>query len=271
MPYTVLDQTTAQAAPTTNLGKPLTSIGMTKAEMIAEMLVQMQNRTDIDPARMLRYLNLGYLNLCQQLDLKEVWGSIGLTTVANQPFYLLPTSTVAGQPPLVAWIKRLAIEDSDDFTFTGGRELDLIDEETYRTMPDTTALVESDPTLPVAYFRWLNMLVIWPTPSDAFSLTLDFRIRPVNLINDTDCPILPYEFHEAVFFAGLERAWRSVRNTVAANQAANDKLMILRPLMNADAEERSAMHMTLSPARSRADLFFSQSRVTRGIRFNDRD
>lgn len=250
MPYGPLDPTTAQAAPVTNIGAPVWDAGMELQEIQDEVLQDLQSRSDVviggDYTRLNRWIHWGYINIAGMLDLKELWASIALPTVASQPFYLLP--------PQVAWIKRVILLDADEYVTTGGAELTEIDEQTYRTLPESDE-IDVSPLLPQAWFRYGRMLVQWPTADAAYSLSIDCRIRPLPLTDPQDCPLLPEEFHEAIVYAALERAWRALGVPEKAATAGNAKLSVIRPLLNTDAEERSAMHMTFAPVRSRSDLY----------------
>lgn len=249
MPFTVLDPSTAATAPSTTVGAPLTSVGETLASMQTELVAQLQARADVAAAttRMTKWINWGYLNIAQMLDLTELWGSVGLSLVASQPLYKIPT--------VVSWIKRIGLEDLTDYPDTGGFEMEMIDEPTYRMLPDSSTFGTLSPLIPQKYFRFGRMVVLWPTPDTTYTAALDFRVRPANLANPTDSPILPSEFHEAIFYAGKERACRALKLYQDAAVAQNDKLSVLRPLLNTDAEERTAMHMSLAPVRSRSQLY----------------
>lgn len=255
MPFIVLDPSTAATAPATTAGTPLTSYGMTLADFRAETLADLQGRTDVTAAgntRLDRWINWGYLNIAQMLDLKELWASVAFSAVASQPFYLVP--------PALSWVKRLMLQDTNDFPFRGGRELEMMDEPTYRNLPETSAAFGSlNPIWPESYFRWARMLVLWPTPSTSFTLACDFRVRPLSLVNPTDSPILPPEYHEAIQYAALQRAWRSLRNPQASADAGNEVIRILRSLRDTDAEETAAMHVTLTPVTSRSQLYNRRS------------
>lgn len=252
MPFTVLNPSTAQSAPVTSIGAPGAD-GMQLQEIQIEVLEQLQNRADIviggDYTRLNRWINWGYLNTSQMLDIKELWASIAVPTVANQPLYLMPAA--------LAWIKKLSVDDENEFIMLGGTELAEIDLDTYRGLPDSDE-IDFTPLLPRSWFRYQRMLVLWPTPDAVYNLALDCRVRPLPLTDPQDCPLLPEEFHEAIVYATLARAWRALRNPQAAALAQNDALSIIRPLLNSDAEERSAMHLGMMPIRSRADLYRGQ-------------
>lgn len=250
MPFGALDPSTAEAAPVTSIGAPVWDAGMDLQSIQEELIAQLQGRTDIIPGndytRLNRWINWGYVAVAQMLDLKELWASIAMPTVADQPFYLLPSQ--------VSWIKRVMIEDETEFVTTGGTELEEIDEQTYRTLPESDE-IDTTPLLPASWFRYGRMLVEYPTPDAVYSVAMDCRIRPLPLTDPQDCPLLPEEFHEAIVYAAKERAWRALGAPDKAATANNDKLTIIRPLLNTDAEERSGMHMTFAPARSRSDLY----------------
>lgn len=249
MPFTVLDPSTAEAAPVTSIGAP-GSDGMQLQDIREEILLDLQGRTDIvvgdDYTRLDRWINWGYLNMCQLLDIKELWASLAITTVADQPLYTMPAA--------LAWIKKVVVDDPTEFVLLGGEELAEIDLDTYRGLPDSDE-VDFTPLLPQSWFRYQRMAVLWPTPDAAYDLAIDCRIRPLPLTDPQDCPLLPEEFHEAIVYSALARAWRALRNPQAAAIAQNDALMVIRPLINTDAEERTAMHAGFAPARSRADLY----------------
>jgi hypothetical protein len=240
MPFLVLDATTAQAAPATALGAPLTSVGETLATIRVEMLAQLGNRDDVTLARANLWINWAYRNLCSMVSLKETFGSLSLSLVASQPFYALPVQ--------IAWIKRISVADSVDYPIFGGRRLSMIDEAEYRRLE-----VRTDQ--PTSYFRWRRMLVFWPTPFNAQSLAVDFKVRPDDLALDTDSPLLPIEFHEPLMLSAKSRAWRGVLNPTNAALAQNDFLAALRPLMNTDAEEREGQDAHMQPLRRGMGLF----------------
>lgn len=243
MPFSVLDPTTAAAAPVTTAGAPLTSTGETLASISAEVLSCLYGRTDVDSTRVTKWVNWGYRNICGMLDLTELKASIPLSLVASQPFYLVPK--------VVAWINRITLVDTTDFS-SGGAELELIDEPLYRQLPDVDSTAQA---VPESYFRYGRMVVVWPTPVTSYTAAMDCRIRPVNMTSPTHSPILPEEFHQAIMQAGLENAWRALQVPAKAATAANDKLTILRPLLDTDAEERSNMQARMVPVRSRSQLF----------------
>lgn len=241
MPYIALDESTAEDAPAVTIGAPLTSVGMTFGEMLAELDAELGSRTDVDntSVRLKLWVNWAYRNVASMLTVKELMGSFSLTTVADQPFYLLPTS--------IAWLKRLSIIDATDF-LAGGQEMEMIDESGYRLLADLT-------DIPSKYMRYRRMLVLWATPNDEYELTVDCRVRPDNMVDSTDSPILPEEFHESILLYGRYRAFRALRMYQEASVALNDAVTTLRPLINTDAEEADGAIQRVQPIRTKAQLF----------------
>lgn len=244
MPYTPFTPATAKAAPVTTIGAAVLNNGMTFLEMQTELGDQTGDRDDLTTTRNKRFINWAYQNLAGMVQLKELYGSVTINTDADQPFYLLPKQ--------ISFIKRASYINTD--LLDEGSELAMIDEAAYRNLPAT------DESEPHSYLRVGRMLVIYPTPDDDWNVTLDVKIRPDDLVADTDCTLLPPEFDEAHLLMARSRLFRSVRQYKEAAQAQNDALGILRPLLNTDAEELDGAEFSLAPARK-----WSQLRGTKGI------
>lgn len=244
MPYTPFDPSLAEAAPVTTIGAPVLNNGMTFLELQTELGDQTGDRDDLAAARIKRFINWAYQNLAGMVQMKELYGSIVIETVVNQPFYLLPKQ--------VSFIKRAAYINSD--LLDEGSELAMLDEAAYRNLPAIdSAEIHS-------YLRVGRMLVLYPAPSQEWDLTLDVKIRPDDLATDLQCTLLPPEFDEAHLLMARARLFRSTRQYKESAQAQNDALAVLRPLLNTDAEELDGAEFSLAPARS-----WSQMRGTKGI------
>lgn len=244
MPYIVLDPATAQAAPAGSIGAPLTSVGETLDSLLEELSLESGERSEITDTRNKRFINWAYRNLCGMLDLSQLRASFGITSTAAQPFYLLPAN--------VAYLTRVSY--TNELLVDGGAQLAMIDEPSYRDLPDT------DDAEPQLYFRYLNMIVLYPAPSQAWDFTVDAKIRPADLSNPTDSPIVPVEFHEGLLHMSRARLFRATRQAAQAIQAQNDALAIIRPLLNNDAEELNSAEFSLAPARK-----WSTMRGTKGV------
>lgn len=252
MPYLVLDPSTAADAPTTDAGEP-SAEGTPLGEIKEDIILTLGNRTDVQvggnlETNLLRWINYGYIHVCQMIDIKELWASVALDLVVDQPFYKVPAQ--------LSWIKRMMLQDETDFWASGGTEMDQIDEPTYRMLPDSSLVqLAGQAVPPTKFFRFGRMAVVYPTPADEYTAVADFRVRPLPLEDDDQCPLLPPEFHEGVMLAGLYRAQRILGLRSEAAMTLNDMLTVIRPIMNSDAEERVGMHMSAQPVNTRAGLY----------------
>ena len=244
MPFTILDPITAQLAPVTTAGDPVVGVGTNFAEFKEGITEDLAGRGDIS-TRLGGWINREYSTLSAMLELNELNASVEIALVADQPLYLVPD--------VLAWITWFGNEDAVNYR-DGGRGFEMIDLQTYRMLPDSSAFTVSS-LLPSKYFRFGKMLVIWPTPDIATTAVLDFRVRPRILVNDYDCPILPPEFHSPLYDMSEARAMRKLGMRSEGDRAYNDALASLRPLLNTDAQEKDAMHMAMQPIRRKIQLY----------------
>lgn len=215
MPYIVLDESLAQAAPVTTIGAPKTGLAQQKTlqAMRNELAQGLAGRDDVDAAWLNARINEGYTDLCTSLDLDMLRASIGLDLVVDQPMYLLPY--------VVYSTLGVAIMD-DEYAVYEGRPLHKTDLSAYRRFPVLT-------DKPTHYFKHgQSMLVLWPTPEAVKSIAVDFRLRPQLLTEDTHQSILPTEWDEAVVLAARWKAHRSLRMWAQAKLAKDDYVDFVR-------------------------------------------
>lgn len=239
MPYIVLDPSTAATAPVVTIGAPLTSVGDTLLDFRTELDLELGRRGDVTSTDLNLWINKAYRRLAGMLTIKEIFGSFALATVSAQPFYSLPIQ--------VSWIRKVSLIDTTNF-LAGGRELEQTDENEYRIFSD---LSEE----PSRWFRYRRMMVLWGTPDTVYNLAVDCRVRPDDLVANTDSPLLPPEFHEVILLFARSNGFRAVRMYADAAQALNDGITLLRPLLNTDAEELAGAESVVQPIRSKGQLY----------------
>lgn len=240
MPYNVLDPTGAAPAPATAVGNPLTSVGTTFAEMQNELDAMLAGRTDVTAPRLALWINQAYVQVCTDLQIDELQSSIALTTVADQPAYLVPNAvyTTLGA----------AVVDPDRYGEFGGRPLTKIDLNSYRRAAVETGDVRT-------YFRFGQMIVLWPTPEESgLTISLDFRLRPNFLVNDLDSPLLGIEWHEAILLNARVKAFGALLEFDKEQIADNRYIKHIRTKLDRGAAEQENMVPTSSVPRSRAML-----------------
>jgi hypothetical protein len=241
VPFVVLDPSTAAAAPAITFGAPLTSTGDTLADMQDELMLMIANR-NVPPARTARWINVAYRRVCASLDLDMMEGSYAFSTVANQPFYLMPAG--------VSFVRNLSVIDASGFPISEGSVLDKMDLMTYRRLPDSTNQMFLSLE---RYFRYNNMLVLYPTPPSAFTVAVDVRIKPQPLVDPTDSPFIPEEFHESVLLLSRQIAFSRLLEFDKAAVAQNEYVDSVRDKEDTKSKEETGRVIRSSyPRRGRS-------------------
>lgn len=245
MPYNIIDPGTAATAPATTLGVPKTSVGMTLGSMEARLARQLAGRGDVDSPFLQAMINDAYVDVCSSLKLPELFGSFALTTVVDQPFYMLPD--------IVEYIREAAVVDPTLYSFFGGRPLTKITLDTYRKEPD-----EVGP--PAGYFREGEVFVLYPTPDAIVTVGVDVKLQPAPLVNATDSPIVPIQFHEVILKCARAKAFDELQEFELHAAAENSWISLLRRKEDPLAEEQSTLLVGSSVPRRARDLIRPKSR-----------
>jgi hypothetical protein len=220
VPFIALDPTTAAEAPTTSIGAPKTSTGKTLASMRTELQLMLGGRGDFTPDRLNNWINDAYIDVATSLKIDELKGSLAFETVVDQSLYLLPS--------VVSSTQAMAVADSTNWN--GGAPVLKTDRDTYRGLPDKSCR-------PEFYFRDNDLLVLYPTPDKAYVVSLDFRIRPARLVEDTDSPILGEEWHRPILLRARQMAFDDLLEFDKALPAENSALNSVRRRTDREADE----------------------------------
>jgi hypothetical protein len=246
MPYILLDPATAEAAPVTTAGAPLTPVlpattlpGMNLAEMRTQLDIQLGGRMDFDDTMFDLWINQSYSDLCSSLEIPELNSSLLITTVVGQPLYNLP--------PQVRAIDIISVIDSTTYGDLGGAKLTKIDKNRYRRSPN----LQNEPR---EYFRQDKMLVLWPTPSAARSLSIDYFIRPDWLTDEDHYPIIPPEWHEVIVRNARTKAHSDLREFESAGITNNEVVGLVRRKSDPEAAEDEDRVIGSSVPRRRSQL-----------------
>lgn len=239
MPYQALDPDTAAAAPAgVALGEPLTNVGDTFLELKEELDKRLGGRSDVSNTRLGSWVNQGYIDLASSLRLDQLEASFELSVVADQPFYLLPDNVFA--------IQEVAL--NEESVPLEGRPLDKIDKNKYRALPDTFG------GFPKAFFRYQKILVLWPTPDQSMSVTVDAQILPAKLEGDTNSSILGIEWDEAILLASRWKGFDALLEFEQGILAKNAYLNYVRERKSRSDEEQHKEPIKSSVPRSKAML-----------------
>lgn len=220
MPYVALDPGNAVEAPTTSVGAPKTSMGKTLASMRLELQRMLGGRDDIEPDRLNTWINDAYIDVCTSLKIDELKASIAFDVLADQYLYLLPY--------VVSTIQAMALVDTT--LMTGGMPLAKTDRDTYRSLCDKTGR-------PELYFRENDILVLYPIPDKDYIGSLDFRLRPMPLTDDTHSPILGEEWHRAILLKARQNGFDDLLEFDKALPAENSFINSVRRRSDREAGE----------------------------------
>lgn len=241
MPYTVLDPSTAEVAPTVTFGAPEVAanhpMGKSLLALRNRLKLELGKRDDIPDAMWNEWINDGLLDVWTGLKLSDERTSYELTMVADQPLYLMPAAVLT--------VRAIGIVDPSQSD--RGTSLEEIDVQSYRKLP----VRSGDPEV---WFPEKRMLVFWPTPDDAFVVAVDFVGRPQPLVTDTDYPPLDDKWHEIIFQAAKYRAWTAVQNDTKAALVETTMTRLVQRKNDEDAENAETKYPSLRPVRSRVDL-----------------
>lgn len=221
MPFTAITPATATAIDFGTLGAPAAAGGMTLAQLREELRSQLGNRQDVLPARLDLWINFAYTDLWTSLPLEEQKASVGFSTVAEQPFYLL--SDVVGS------IEEVAVSQTTHPA--GGWSLRKIDLGAWRRM------AVADPAEPSEFFRHNSVLVLDAAPDEVYDVTLDFRLLPAFLEADGDVPLLSRQWHEGIILMAKAKAEHALGEEQRALVADNAAVGFVRRRSDTTSEE----------------------------------
>ncbi len=220
MPYQTIDSSLAEPAPVVLDGMPLTEEGETLASMETELFYSIGGREDATLERLRRWINQAYIDLFTSLELDEGKASYTFLTTSGQNQYLVPD--------VVATTLGVTVLQSE--SIYGGIPLTKGDLSSYRRREEAVGL-------PREFFRYGKILVLWPTPSRVVDLSVDYRLRPAPLVEPTDSPILPREWHEAILLNARKKAFSSLMEFDKAMPAENDYVNQVRRRQDTEANE----------------------------------
>lgn len=216
----MISSATAAAAPVTTIGEPKTSVGDTLASMRTWLRRALLGRDDLTDDELDLWINDAYLDVCTSVDIDELKASIALTTVAGQMLYNLPYVVSSTQSAALI----------DTTLYSGGIPLNKADKVWYREQ-------ENKSDRPEVFFREGEVLVLYPTPDKAYTISIDFRVRPLPLSDDTDSPIIGQEWHRAIRLGARQKAFDDLQEFEKALPAENSYTNAVRRRNNREASE----------------------------------
>lgn len=77
-----------------------------------------------------------------------------------------------------------------------------------------------------------NTFSVWPTPNDAYVINFDYFRNPQVLANNTDTPIMPARFHQAIMYLALSRYSAHDENQILYQEAMMNYKRMMNRLYN---------------------------------------
>lgn len=238
-PFTALDVALSTVVVST-VGAPKVSVGDTLATIRTELIEALGQRTEVAVERYAKYINYAYRDLCSSLMLEELITSVAFDTVADQALYHLPNA--------IRDTRQVSIVDAVTYPISGGLPLNKRDVFWYRKQ-----ILFSD-VGPTDFFKYNELLVVWPTPTAIKPLVVEGRIRPDDLVDETDSPILPTEWHEGILLLAKTKMHSALLEPELAATAENDFTKFVRRKTDRAAEEQENMIAQARPIRHRSQL-----------------
>ena len=150
-------------------------------EIYGEVISRLGNRSDIT-ARAKQWVNQAQFSIATSYRFFELEVSVTGSTTSSTRTYSLPSDLRV----------ILSIRDT-----TNSRKLNKSDWRTFDKVSQTTGQ-------PSRYDRFGSSIELDPTPDDTYGLSLRYLKRVASMTNDTDEPILPDEWIEAII---LRACW----------------------------------------------------------------
>lgn len=183
-----------------------------------------QNRAQRDlPAQneLNQLINAVYLDICEQVDLKELEAEHTITTVIDDIDYDLPSD----------WLR---------YYHYGGRITSPTDYRRRvrpRTRESYMLLTEQESSIPERFHTYGGEVIIDPPPDDAYTIIIDYQKRPSILSDSTDVTLLTPEWDEALILGTKAKIYAYFQEHEAAMKAYNDFVTYVRGRQKAKDRE----------------------------------
>jgi hypothetical protein len=136
------------------------------------------------------YINRGLRSISHKIDFYSEESSYAIPTVAGTGTYAWPSD--------LGRIRYL--RNVDDATTLLAVRLREVDES-----PISTGK-------PFKYATDASSLALYPTPDGVYNLSLRYWALPPLLVNDTDVPAIPEDYHDLLIFYALQRLYAKVED-----------------------------------------------------------
>lgn len=195
---------------------------------IAQMRSDLQDHTgmdeiDLPDEKADLYLNRSYWEILDKFHFREKEVTVTFPTVDGTRLYNVPSPFEA--------LRQLSVTDPDTNEHIPLKRMTTQDYESrYDEDSDARAI-------PTHYVREGCAVRLWPTPDDAYELTMKYWTTLEDLSNSNATPPIPQSWHEIIMFGGVWRAFLGIRDFVSANATKAHQVSLINSSVPVEAKE----------------------------------
>lgn len=200
---------------------------MTLAELREEVYDNLgMDASDIDESKVDGYLNRAYWELTKKLKFRESDEVMTLTMNVGQTTY--PISDYIFDFDVIRHVTLLEYPNNND-TWSEIQQTD------YTNLMDTEDDSNVNNSVPTRYARFGNSIVFNAVPSYAYSVKIFYKKSLGNILSTG--PGIPEEWHEAIAYGAIARAWRAEGSSMKSDQASAYQFQLISTLIETETEE----------------------------------
>lgn len=205
-------------------------MGMTVDNLVEELRGHLGlDEDELDDPAALLLLNRSYWDILNKFPMREKEKVATFDTVDGTALYELPV-------PSFEAVRLVSIEDLNDEQHTPLNRLTAFRyEQLYSNSTDTEAK-------PTDYLREDNCIRFYPTPDDAYTITIRYWANLDDLVAGISEPDIPREWHEVILFGAVWRGYAKLKDTVQMNAFKAQQILMINGIVPVEAKEEGDSH-----------------------------
>ena len=182
---------------------------------------------DLDDDAVELLLNRSYWAMLNKFPFRETEVTASFATVSGTNLYTVPSPFEA--------LRQLAIKDLDSDAY---KPLVRMTQKEY----DSVFVDNTDNyNKPEKYYREKNCIKLWPTPDDAYTITIRYFTPLADLEDPTDEPGVPNNWHEILMYGAIWRGFYRLGDVVRGERMKRlDVTLINEAVPTESKEERDS-------------------------------
>lgn len=206
-------------------------MGLTVDEFIEELRDHLGlDEDELDEPAALRLLNRSYWDILNRFPLREKEKVADFPTVDGTALYELPISFEA--------LRLVSIEDLNDEQHT---PLNRLTRFRYEQLYQNSTDAEGKPT---DYLREGSCIRFYPTPDDAYNITIGYWANLDDLISGSSEPDVPREWHEVILYGAIWRGFFKLKDHDAMNKSKMQQIALINNIVPVESKEEGDSHMS---------------------------